>query len=237
MRITKKYAGQSSIGKQLYQPCDNFLTDSTIIALVAAGEEELQILELRFQERIAGKKSLPRSGSRQRLSLTPSKAVDASPEVSVHGTETVTVKGREGVKREAVPAEAASSSGSVSASQLHAPSLLSLPISGTSRPRNVLSRYKRVYSAPNLSLSHFNGEGHSERDRESYDDSLPLEQSKRSRFGEREGPAVSLAKGGTGNTASGWRRSKSVMAFMDFEKLASDEQAAGKTLCHSLIVV
>ena len=54
MRITKKYAGSSSIGKQIYAPCDEF---HAITEEIRRGEEDLSRLEQLFLTRICSKGS------------------------------------------------------------------------------------------------------------------------------------------------------------------------------------
>ncbi|RYG70053.1 hypothetical protein EON64_01200 [archaeon] len=54
MRITKKYAGTSSIGKQIYSPCEEF---HAISEEIRRGEEDLLRLEQLFLTRISSKGS------------------------------------------------------------------------------------------------------------------------------------------------------------------------------------
>lgn len=54
MRITKKYAGTSSIGKQIYSPCEEF---HSIAEEIRRGEDELARLEQLFLTRISNKGS------------------------------------------------------------------------------------------------------------------------------------------------------------------------------------
>ena len=53
MRVTKKFAGQSCIGKQIFQPCDDTKYN---IELMKRGTEELNKLENNFRCRSKGKK-------------------------------------------------------------------------------------------------------------------------------------------------------------------------------------
>jgi hypothetical protein len=52
MRITKKYAGSNSIGKQVFQPSEEFLTDSEAVRRI---ELELEKLESLFFDKILSK--------------------------------------------------------------------------------------------------------------------------------------------------------------------------------------
>jgi hypothetical protein len=59
MRITKKFAGASCIGKQVFQPCDGMSTDHSELEI-----EELHVLEVSYYRRVgdrssAGKQEFP----------------------------------------------------------------------------------------------------------------------------------------------------------------------------------
>ena len=78
MRVTKKFAGQSCIGKQIFQPCDD---TSLNMELIKRGTEELTKLESTFRSRAKSKKPSKRrktvlrddvSDSRSRESITSS---------------------------------------------------------------------------------------------------------------------------------------------------------------------
>jgi hypothetical protein len=53
MRITKKYSGASCIGKQVFQQCDNYFSN---ISIIQENEIELQKLETLFLLRINSSK-------------------------------------------------------------------------------------------------------------------------------------------------------------------------------------
>jgi len=55
MRITKKFAGASCIGKQVFQPCENTQSNMEIIGKI---DEELKDLEVSFLDRLANKSTI-----------------------------------------------------------------------------------------------------------------------------------------------------------------------------------
>lgn len=52
MRITKKFAGASCIGKQVFQPCDGMSTDHSELEI-----EELHVLEVSYYRRVGDRSS------------------------------------------------------------------------------------------------------------------------------------------------------------------------------------
>jgi len=71
MRVTKKFAGQSCIGKQIFQPCDDTKYN---IELMKRGTEELNKLENNFRCRAKGKKTTKRRRTLARDDANDSKS-------------------------------------------------------------------------------------------------------------------------------------------------------------------
>ena len=93
MRVTKKFAGQSCIGKQIFQPCDD---TSSNMELIKRGTEELTKLESTFRSRVKSKKPSKRrkivlrddvSDSRSRESITSSKQDSIASGTSSNSTD------------------------------------------------------------------------------------------------------------------------------------------------------
>jgi hypothetical protein len=61
MRITKKFAGASCIGKQVFQPCDGMSTDHSELEI-----EELHVLEVSYYRRVGDRSS---AGEQECLAL------------------------------------------------------------------------------------------------------------------------------------------------------------------------
>jgi len=93
MRVTKKFAGQSCIGKQIFQPCDG---TSSNMELIKRGTEELTKLESTFRSRVKSKKPSKRrktvlrddaSDSRSRESISSSKQDSIASGTSSNSTD------------------------------------------------------------------------------------------------------------------------------------------------------
>jgi hypothetical protein len=241
MRITKKYAGSSSIGKQLFQPCEPF---EDMESVLDAHDVELAGLEARFLERIAGKKCNNSRGSRRPMDGNDD--TDPFDPLQQHPSPHLEREQYEQLQALCTPQRL----------------VYSLPYEAHALRK--LHASKRVASAPNLSTMDARDRDHYERDATSafYNNDLNKEPYARddnidnTRFSrlpaigeefnvdvfrqqtlarERERERKLAQHVTSVANATGWKRSRSVMAFMDFEKLAADDKAAGEcSLCLSV---
>lgn len=207
MRITKKYAGSSSIGKQLFQPCDNF---HDVQDQIRGIETELARLEIIFLAKIHSK--LPSS---DKLALTPEpplrKGVNSSPGALDQTDQEDSGSNGSHPKLRLLNFEALSD-GKMK------PKLIgphtSMNISGSI----LMDKSKRTLSAPNLQhLVPIK------------DKSAVLSMPLASSSSTKDDQSVLKPNYSSSKKTIGWKRSRSVMALMDFEKLVADDQAAGNS--------
>ena len=219
MRITKKYAGSSSIGKQLFQPCDNFEEAQEHIGSI---ELELEKLERVFLAKIhskfpsSDKLSMTPESSRRKIALPSSAPRDATDHEDSGSNDSFFAKSH--------PSEFSNTE------KLNVKPIMistinsSIPFSGKKLfPLSVDNhKSKRTLSAPNLLhlASNISSDANSMV--------LPPTLVKSNVSGKSKDDQSSL-KANQVKKSVGWKRSRSVMALMDFEKLVADDQAAGNS--------
>lgn len=202
MRITKKYAGKSCIGKQIYQPCEGFQNN---LDAIQEAEKELDGLEKIFLKKIQSKSMLNSPSNSNLLDLqkkrSPSnriqqREIDLDEESRVLRAEEqqdIFLTGKDDGKF-----------------------FLPFPAKSTEAKR---PSFRRNMSAPVFATfqSDF-------RD--------PLNQDDLYLFSSQmERPYPTAGQQSSGKSISSFaakKRCHSVMALMDFEKLVSDETAAGE---------
>jgi hypothetical protein len=246
MRITKKYAGKSCIGKQIYQPCEGF-QDSPEIILEA--EKELEALEKAFLRKIQAKSSnnspnissaeyQRKRNSTHRVSqlrtlattnpnsnpnghfsdYDEEEATNLSSDLAEHYTP---VKKEEPEK--------------LSPSFQRFSSLSRNPFENSRRPtlrRNLSAPVLLSFHQEPWSPRHGHHDEYISSHRHHFDDfyvlteRIPLGGGGKS---EKTIPSSQNSSGKQSNSSfTAKKRSHSVMALLDFEKLVTDEQAAGK---------
>lgn len=206
MRITKKFAGASCIGKQVFQPSEDLREVST-----QSAEYELRHLERQFLTRLGSKGSSAgygESSSRRRASASnfgKSYAYDVDDddgeEYEDNGDEE-NDGDVEDAEDDAYPATTTSSSSHLRQTDRNESFQHTRGHTGWGSRASLVQRPRRVVSAPDLA-------------------SIGL-----SRGGSKTNFYAAPSTAATGSLAKR-RRSQSVMGLMDFEKYCSDDVAAG----------
>lgn len=226
MRITKKYAGKSCIGKQIYQPCEGFQDD---LEGIREAEKELEMFEKIFLNKIQSKTATAVLHSPANRSRSPSQRIlekkswfDPSP-----------LKVNEVDESENLPQDSYNVNG------------VAQSLFGSSKGKLSSKRFgfpRRNMSAPNLSsaedpaLQAIKEENEDKFRRNKITEEffllggrLPLSRGDQTQESSNHSSTSSF---------SAKKRSHSVMALMDFERLVADDRAAGNprsSLCSVVI--
>eukprot|EP01040_Poterioochromonas_malhamensis_P012751 gene12751-13967_t len=261
MRITKKYAGKSCIGKQIYQPCEGFQEN---MEGIREAEKELEMFEKIFLNKIQAKAAASaalhspihntRSPSQRLLLKQATSSEDLTVQQTFANIESKSDASDNEEDNRDLDEEEEAEAGE--GDKFHVDSLASVPMvlesssEARRREKHVITReggraryphkrssfYRRNMSAPNLSTMNavrLGEKGSVFLEDDSSPSNEPAERSKRvteeflllgGRVPLHQMPNNAFAPS---SLITAKKRSHSVMALMDFEKLVNDEKAAG----------